>query len=46
MDIEMRFMNGMEAAERIRKADREVIIIFITNMPQYAIRGYAVDALV
>jgi DNA-binding LytR/AlgR family response regulator len=25
--------------------DSEVIIIFITNMAQYAIRGYAVDAL-
>ena len=25
--------------------DSEVVIIFITNMAQYAIRGYAVDAL-
>lgn len=45
MDIEMTFMDGMMAAEEIRKADREVIIIFITNSPQYAIKGYAVDAL-
>lgn len=45
MDIEMTFMNGMDAAEAIRKADKEVIIIFITNSPQYAIKGYAVDAL-
>ena len=45
MDVEMKFMDGMAAAEEIRKKDAEVIIIFITNMPQYAIRGYAVDAL-
>ena len=45
MDIEMRFMDGMTAAEEIRRLDKEVVIIFITNMPQYAIRGYAVEAL-
>jgi len=45
MDINMKFMDGMTAAEEIRKVDPEVVIIFITNMTQYAIRGYAVDAL-
>lgn len=45
MDIQMRFMDGMTAAERIRERDEEVLIIFITNMTTYAIRGYAVDAL-
>lgn len=45
MDIEMKFMDGMMAAEEIRRVDTEVIIIFITNSPQYAIKGYAVDAL-
>lgn len=45
MDIEMRYMNGMTAAEEIRKRDTEVVIIFITNTPQYALKGYAVDAL-
>lgn len=45
MDIQMRFMDGMTAAEKIRKMDSEVIIMFITNMTNYAIRGYAVDAL-
>ena len=45
MDVEMRFMDGMSAAEEIRKMDTEVVIIFITNMPQYAVRGYEVDAL-
>lgn len=45
MDIQMKFVDGMTAAEEIRKMDTEVIIIFITNMTQYAIRGYEVDAL-
>lgn len=45
MDIEMQFMDGMTAAEKIRKLDEEVIIIFITNMPQYVMKGYTVDAL-
>ena len=41
MDIEMAFLNGMKAAEKIRELDKDVIIIFITNMPQYAIQGRA-----
>lgn len=45
MDVEMTFMDGMKAAEKIREMDTEVVIIFITNMPQYAIQGYKVDAL-
>ncbi len=45
MDIQMRFMDGMTAAEKIRETDSQVIIMFITNMMQYAIRGYQVDAL-
>ncbi|MCD8125926.1 MAG: LytTR family DNA-binding domain-containing protein [Clostridiales bacterium] len=45
MDVQMRFLDGMTTAERLREIDPAVILIFITNMPQYAIRGYAVDAL-
>lgn len=45
LDIQMRRMDGMAAAEAIRKVDQNVILIFITNMAQFAIRGYAVDAL-
>ena len=45
LDVQMKFMDGMSAAEEIRKMDAEVVIIFITNMPQFAIKGYAVDAL-
>lgn len=45
MDIEMPVLDGMSAAERIRQKDEEVVIIFITNMPQYVMKGYTVDAL-
>ena len=44
MDIQMRFMNGMDAARKIREADTEVLIVFITNEAQFAIDGYSVRA--
>ena len=45
MDIEMKLVNGMDAAEQIRRLDALVILVFITANPQYAIRGYRVRAL-
>lgn len=45
MDIAMSFMDGMSAAEAIRQVDDEVVIIFLTSMPQYAMKGYSVNAL-
>ena len=45
MDVQMKFVDGITAAEEIRKMDSEVVIIFVTNTPQYAIRGYEVGAL-
>src|SRR5699024_12199668 len=45
LDVQMRRMDGMAAAEAIRKVDKDVLLIFITNMAQFAIEGYAVDAL-
>lgn len=45
MDIQMKFMDGITAAKMIREMDQEVILIFITNMTNYAIRGYEVDAM-
>lgn len=45
MDIEMPLMNGMTAAEQLRKIDGSVALIFVTNMSQYAIQGYTVNAI-
>lgn len=45
LDIEMPRLDGMAAAEEIRRLDGEVLILFVTNMAKYAIKGYEVDAL-
>lgn len=45
MDIVLPGMNGMEAAAKFRQLDPKTVLIFVTNMPQYAIKGYEVDAL-
>ena len=45
LDIEMPTLGGMPTAERIRRQDPDVVLVFVTNMAQYAIKGYEVDAL-
>ena len=40
----MPLINGIDAARKIRLLDPAVIIIFITNLSQYAIQGYSVQA--
>ena len=45
MDIDLPFVNGYTAAQMIRRHDPEVVILFITNLTQYAIKGYSVGAL-
>ena len=45
MDIQMPKMNGMDGAVELRKLDKTVSIIFITNLVQYARKGYEVDAV-
>ena len=44
-DIDMPGINGMDAARYIRKRDANVVILFVTNVAQYAINGYEVDAV-
>lgn len=45
LDIEMPFLDGMNLARKLREMGSECIIVFITNMPQYALQGYEVDAI-
>ena len=45
MDIELPLFSGMDAARQLREMDSVVTLVFITNMEQYAVNGYEVDAL-
>lgn len=44
MDIELPGISGMEAAKIIRNKNKQVLIVFVTNLAQYAIDGYEVGA--
>ncbi len=44
-DIEMPYMNGLDAATKIRELDKRVQIIFASKASQYAVKGYEVDAV-
>ncbi len=45
LDIEMPTMDGMTTAFAIREQDPAVLLMFVTNLAQYAIKGYEVDAV-
>ena len=45
LDISMPVLNGMEVAKRLRAIDSEVVLLFVTNLAQYAIRGYEVGEI-
>jgi DNA-binding LytR/AlgR family response regulator len=45
MDIQLPGKNGIDASKQVRKIDPNVIIIFVTNMAQFAVNGYEVNAL-
>lgn len=45
MDIQMPHLNGLDTARTIFSMDKNIGIVFVTNMMQYAIKGYEVDAL-
>ena len=44
LDVDMKGMNGIDAAKEIRKANKEVIIIYVSGYIQYAPEGYQVKA--
>ena len=45
LDIQMARVDGMKTAEKIRRLDENVFLVFVTNLANYAIRGYSVNAL-
>ena len=45
LDIDLPGMSGMDAAQLLRVYNPVVPLIFVTNLGQYAVRGYEVDAL-
>lgn len=44
IDIQMPYMDGMEASAKLRDVDGAVPLVFITNMSNYAVKGYSVNA--
>ncbi len=44
MDIEMVGTDGMTASKLLRERDDNVLLIFVTNLSQYALKGYEVHA--
>ena len=44
MDIQLPLMSGMDAAKKLRETDKKVLIVFVTNLAQYAVEGYEVNA--
>ena len=44
LDINMPGMTGLELAYKIRATGSDILIIFLTNLAQYALEGYKVSA--
>lgn len=45
LDVEMAQTNGIDAGMRIKELDKQVILIFVSAHPQYAVFSYDCDAL-
>ena len=44
LDIQMKMVDGLRAAEKIREKDESVGIIFLTTLAQYGLEGYKYQA--
>lgn len=44
VDVDMPEMDGMRLAKKVREYDEKCVIVFITNLQNYAIKGYEVSA--
>lgn len=44
MDIELPELDGMTASRKLRETDQSTVLVFVTNMAQYAVNGYEVGA--
>lgn len=45
LDVQMKHLDGFYTAGKIREKDDQAVIVFITTLAQYAVRGYEVDAM-
>lgn len=45
MDIDLPGIDGMEAARQLRESNSETLLVFVTDLAKYAVKGYEVDAL-
>lgn len=44
LDIDMPAINGLDVARKLRAIDKNITIVFVTNMASCAINGYEVEA--
>lgn len=45
LDVEMKGLNGMETAEKIRTFDEQIIIVFVTGYADHVFDGYRAGAM-
>jgi len=45
LDIQMEYRDGLQTARDLRQLDDNVYLIFVTNLAEFAIKGYSVNAL-